>query len=123
LALAFCAAVLVFLLWRFWRPEETLPVRQRSLSEVEFVYRCEKKHTFTAMGQVEPRECPLCGQPAHPVVKYECPIHGEFDVAIRFGDAGKVTHLRLPGRDWVTVEKGLRCPRCNAILERMPGFP
>ena len=120
-------AVLLFVLWRFWQPAEVVLPRERTITDVEFVYKCERNHTFRALGQVGPRTCPICKQPAYPRCKYACETHGTFEVALDFGVGAdgvpKVTRLRLPGRDWVAVDKPLRCPRCNRELKRVPEDP
>ena len=127
LLVVFSVAVLVFMLWRFWQPAEVVSPRERTITDVEFVYKCERNHTFRALGQVGPRTCPICGQPAYPRWRYACEIHGTFEVALYFGIGAdgvpKVTKLRLPGRDWVAVDKTLRCPRCNRELKRLPEDP
>ena len=129
LMLAFGAAVLVFVLLRFWQPDEIVVPSKRGLEDVEFVYKCERNHTFREFAQAGPRTCPTCGQPAYPLSEYEysCETHGRFEVMFLFGVGAdgklKTTHRRLPGRDWVAVDKPLSCPRCNRVLKRLPEVP
>ena len=125
--LALCAAVSVFVLWRFWRQDEIMTPEARSITDVELVYKCDRNHTFRALGQVGPRPCPICRQPAYPRAKYRCKTHGVFEVTLLIGrdedNLARVTHLRLPGRDWVPAETTRRCPRCNSVLTRIPDDP
>lgn len=120
LAVALGAAVCLLALWHFWQREEVVPPHQRILTEWETDWKCDDGHMFHAAGQVEPRACWTCGKPAYPVASYKCPGHGAYEVTARFtlDDNGnpKVSHLRLPGRSWVSVEGGLRCPRCSRRL-------
>ena len=127
LVLAASAALLLFVIWRIWHTEEPVLRAERTLSDVELDYKCERRHKFRAFGRAEPRVCPVCGQPAYPWVTYACEIHGTFEVMARLETdrtgVTKVSHLRLPGRDWLPVERTLRCPRCNGILERLTDDP
>ncbi len=49
-------------------------------------------------------------------------MHGTFEVAVRHaaGAGGKIkaSELRLPGKDWVSIEEPLKCPRCKRELIR-----
>jgi hypothetical protein len=116
-----CAAVVATLaLWRFWQPKDIVPPAQRTLGEWETDWKCDSGHSFHAAGQTEPRSCWTCGKPAYPVAYYHCPTHGTYETNARFkaDDEGrpKVAYLRLRGGSWVSVEQGLRCPRCGQLL-------
>jgi len=128
LTLAAAAAVLLPVVWRLWGSEETTIAHQRTLAEMELDWRCEeghdfrgKGHTFGPDGLTSPRTCWKCGEPAYPVATYVCPVHGAYEVTVRFtiGDDGRprVAQVRWAGRGWVTEEEGLRCPRCERRLE------
>jgi len=122
LMVAAAAAAVAFGAWRVFRDDAVRPVVQRTVRDVLLTYKCERGHTFNAMGQAEPLKCPFCGTPAHAITQYVCPLHGDVEVSVEFTlDADGepiVSKLRLPGGRWVDVEAGLRCPRCGQPLYR-----
>ncbi|UCE61377.1 MAG: hypothetical protein JSU63_06440 [Phycisphaerales bacterium] len=126
LAVAIPAGVL-FLAWRFWQEDEALVINTRAITDVVVDWKCDSGHGFVAKGQSEPKRCPTCGRPAYPVGVYHCPVHGSFEVTVRYEkteDGGsRPSHYRVGGREWVRVEKGVRCPRCKKELQRRPRDP
>lgn len=122
LAVTATAAALVLMLWRLWRPEDSTVPYQRTLADVEMDWECDAGHGFVASGLVGPRPCATCKQPAYPVVKYVCELHGTVDVMARFGGdkpgSEQLTQLRVAGRDWVSADKPPVCSRCNKELRR-----
>lgn len=120
------AAVVFFLIWRFWEEEEPAPIFRRGLPDVVLDWKCESGHTFKARGQVAPRACPTCRRPAFPVGTYHCPKHGAFELTIRYADEDGVARpveYRIAGGKWIPVSDGARCPRCSTPLERRPKDP
>ncbi len=69
----------------------------------------------------------MCGQTAFPVTDYECPVHGVYEVAVRFSeDADGVAtpaQWRLPNGPWVDAEEDLHCQRCGKALVRLSNDP
>ncbi len=117
---AFAAAAVLFAAWRIWRTDEVVVSYERTLADVVLDYRCEAEHAFKALGQPEAMSCPTCGRPAYPLTRYECRMHGTFEVAVRFGldELGRtsVSKLRLAGERGVDEKDGLTCPRCQRRL-------
>ncbi len=122
LVVAVAVAALLFFVWRFWHKEDNVSVYVRTIRDVELDWRCDAGHLFRSLGQVEPRPCWMCGETAYPVTRYHCSAHGSFEVAVRFAEdaegVAKPDQLRLPGRDWVGADPGLKCPRCSKALVR-----
>lgn len=120
LAITAATAVVMFVIWRTWRSENTVTVVQRTLADVELTWKCDAGHTFTAEGQVGSRECRVCREPAYPITTYECKVHGPIEVAARFSQepsgAARVSDHRVHGGEWVSADIGVACPRCNAPL-------
>lgn len=127
-AMAVAAAILLPVVWHLWRGEEPVPLLERSLANAELTWRCEaghlfraKGHAFGADGLTDARTCWRCGKPAYPSARYACPVHGAYDVTLRFakGEDGfeVVSRIRLTGREWVFADEGVYCPRCNRRLE------
>ena len=109
--------------WHSLRTDEPPQPYQRQLTEVELRWRCPNGHLFYALGAAEPRTCPECNAEAMLVDVYACPDHGLFEVGVlldQTSDARRphVSHVRLPGGNWVPIETGLRCPRCGKLLTR-----
>ncbi len=110
-------------IWRYWRSEELVRPAQRTFSDVELEWRCSAGHTFQAAGQLGGRTCwkRNCERQAFPSTQYACSVHGSFLVQVRFENdergTPKPARLRLPSGGWVSVEKGLKCPRCPRKLE------
>ena len=127
LLLATGAAVLFMALWRFWYPEPEVPPPTRFLSDVVLSYQCPRKHTLRMRGQARPPICDKCGQLSYVRARYWCRLHGVYEVALKFAkdSAGvlRVSELQLPGRAWVGVAGGLRCPKCQRELKRLPQDP
>lgn len=128
LALAVAAALLLPVVWRLWQGEEAVRPHKRSLADAVLTLRCEKGHQFRAKGHTfgvdgftDAKTCWRCGEPAYPFAQYVCPVHGAYEVTVRFaeGEDGVeiVSQIRLTGREWVSSEEGVRCPRCNRRLE------
>ncbi len=122
LAVTATAAALVLILWRLWRTDETPAIHIRKLADVDLEWKCDGNHSFMAMGSVGPQHCKTCKQPAFPVVKYKCDVHGPIDVMARFGGdapgSEKLTHLRVIGREWTPADKPLLCPKCGKEIRR-----
>jgi hypothetical protein len=122
------AAVVVLGFWWFSATaEEVARPRVPTLADAELTWRCEVGHTFLANGQPGGRVCLYCERMAYPVTEFRCPVHGPFQVTVRFADTAdgspRIAYLRLTGRDWVSVETGLHCPRCDRPLEHRPKDP
>ena len=121
------AAVLLFVIWRFWRADEIMPPEPRPLSQVTWKWECDAGHTFRASAHAEPRACPRCGRPAYPVDTWRCEEHGEFKVAVRFRrDAAGGLHpleYRVADEDWTPAADGPYCPRCGRLLNHKPKDP
>jgi hypothetical protein len=115
-------AVLLFVAWRFWRKDEQVPAFARGLPDVVLDWKCATGHAFKARGQVEPRKCPTCKRTAYAVGTYQCPVHGEFELSIRYAeDATGVARpwkYRIRKRKWVPAANGAHCPKCERKLER-----
>ena len=121
------AALLLLVIWWSLHAEEVVPPYQRALGDVEFEWKCAAGHVFYAPGHslaadglTAPKSCGSCGQPAYPIAYFTCPVHGRYEVAVRFAiredRALEVSHVRLPGREWAPKAEGLRCPRCDRPL-------
>jgi len=127
LYMALATAATLFFVWRFWRDEEPPATYQRGLTDVFLDWRCEAGHSFRMLGQVEPRLCPTCGKRAYPVVRFQCPVHGPFEVAVRYSvNEERVAHpsqFRVGAGEWVTGEAPLTCPRCQRPLGRVRKDP
>ena len=131
LATLVCVSLVAAMLigaWQLWRSEPPVQAHQRTLSEYEVQWICEAGHEFTAAARTQPRVCPECGAPAEIVDIYACEVHGEFKVRVRLGltpgaDRPHVIALRAKEGDWVPVDQGLKCPRCDRILKRPPRDP
>ena len=131
LATLVCVSLVAALLigaWLLWRREPPVQARQRALWDIQMQWICEAGHEFSAPGQTQPRVCPVCGAPAEIVDTYACEVHGEFKVRVRLGllpgaDKPRVIALRAKEGDWVPVERGLKCPRCDRTLKRPPRDP
>lgn len=128
LSLAGVVALTILAFWWFSATsEEAARPHTRTLEETELLWRCENGHTFSAAGQTGARLCLFCEKLAYPVTRFSCPVHGPFQVTVQFGDgadeASPIVKLRLTGRDWVNTEVGLRCPRCDRLLEYRPTDP
>ena len=128
LSLAAVAAAVVFGVWWFSATtEETARPMERSLTDTELDWRCENGHIFVAVGQSGERLCLYCDQPAFPVSEYSCPVHGPFQATVHFAensdDTMRIDQLRLTGREWVSAEVGLHCPRCGRRLEHQVRDP
>ena len=115
-------AAVLFVVWRFWQEEQDVPVRHRVLSDVFLDWKCEVGHSFRRRGQTEPRICPKCSRPSYPVGEYQCPVHGEFEVAVRHSvgadGVARVSGFRIAGGKWGNIEDGLSCPKCKRPLTR-----
>ncbi len=122
LGLACAAAVLLPVIWSVSRSDPLPPPRPPTLPDTELDWRCERGHVFLAAGQVGRRLCSMCDQLASPMTYYACPVqtHGPFRVEVEFtpdDDLGtRVARLRLIGRQWFSVEEGVRCPQCDRLL-------
>ena len=131
LATLVCVSLVAAMLigaWLLWRSEPPVQGHQRTLSEFEVRWICEAGHEFTAPTQTQPRVCPECGAAAEILDIYACEVHGEFKVRVRLGlppgaDKPRVIALRAKEGDWVPVEQGLKCPRCDRTLKRPPRDP
>ena len=119
-------AMLLFVAWRFWQTDEEVPTFTRRLADVVLDWKCEGGHTFKARGQVAPRKCPTCGRAAYAVGTYHCPIHGPFELSIRYAEdsagVARPSEYRI-GRKWAPAADGAHCPRCGRNLERRPKDP
>lgn len=126
--LAAGAGAVVFGVWWFSASAEPIarPL-ERTLTDTELDWRCEDGHTFVAAGQPGERLCLQCDQAAFPVSDYSCPVHGPFRASVQFsevsGRTARIDRLRLTGRDWVSAETGLHCPRCGRPLEHLRRDP
>ena len=98
-----------------------------SFADAELRWRCEAGHAFLATGQAGGRLCLYCDKQAYPVAEFFCEVHGPYQVTVQFADmpdgTALIAKLRLTGRDWVDLETGLRCPRCDRPLEHQPKDP
>lgn len=122
LIIAGMTAVGVFAVWRVWRSdEEVVQPYVRTIFDTELQWRCEAGHVFEALGQVEPKHCWKCGRLAYPITHYKCPVHGDFEAAVRFAmdHDGTVhpTELRFPGGSWIPAEGRPPCPRCGRPMD------
>ena len=124
MAVAGSAALLLIIFRVLVRTDDRPKPFERTITDVELVWRCDTGHEFHAAGQVEARACWTCGRSAYPVTRYECPVHGEFEVSVKFkqSQAGvaEPSELRLAPRDWVPADKPLECPRCRRAMTRVP---
>ena len=121
------AAVLLFVVWRFWRADEIVPPTARPLEQVTWKWKCEEGHYFPAIAHAEPRACPRCGRPAYPMDIWRCPEHGEFEVLVRFrvgeGKTLQPLEYQVADGDWTVAADGPRCPQCGRALEHKPRDP
>jgi len=122
LAIAVGASATALFAWRVFRPVPPAVPYIRTLSDVLLTYECQQGHRFTAPGQVGPLACPICKAPAYPRMTFECPIHGKREVEVQFAISAdgfeEVSQMRLPGGQWTSRGKGLRCPSCQSPLVR-----
>ena len=114
------SAILLLVVWRSWRSEDQVRPHQRALAEWETEWKCEAGHSFFAAGQVDPRSCWTCDEPAYPLAIYRCEIDGAYQVSVMLSEngSGRAVPSRwlLAGRRWVEAEEALRCPRCGRRL-------
>ena len=128
LAMAGGAALLIIITRLLVRTEEVVRPYERTVVDYQFEWKCEQGHSFSASGQIEPRPCWTCSQPAYPVTKFTCSTHGTFDVSVRFakvedGSIKPVEYRPLGTKDWVPVAEGALCPRCKRVMERVNPEP
>ena len=120
-------ALVLLAVWRLWQTEEVIVPKQRRLVDIDVVWKCEVGHSFRAAGQVGSKACWTCDRPAFPVTQYACRFHGPYVVAVRFeaGEDGvaRITEMRRPGFEWVSIEEGLKCPLCGRRLVYKPRDP
>lgn len=120
LAVAAAAAVVLLAVWRLWQTEEVIVPQQRQFRDIDVVWKCEVGHSFKAAGQIGSKACWTCDRPAFPVTYYACRIHGPYEIAARFaageGGVARISELRRPGLEWVSIEEGVNCPRCKRRL-------
>jgi hypothetical protein len=120
--LAVAAAILLLLTRQAFRSPEPLPPTHRTIFDVELEWKCDAGHTFKAAGQITPRKCWTCRQPAYPIGHYACPTHGTFEVAGQYeaDDSGapRLSFYRVYGGTWTPVGEGLKCPRCGQALTK-----
>ncbi len=116
------AAVLLIVVWRFWRTDVPASAVQRQIWEVTLDWRCEALHPFRDVGAVGARPCPRCGRPAYPIGTWSCEDHGDIEAAVRFqtDESGQWTpsEYRLDGTEWGEAVEVLRCPKCDSELRR-----
>ena len=117
------AAVLLFVIWRFWGTEEPVLPLLRGPGELTLDWMCEAGHTFRAPGQVEPHPCTSCGLPAYPFGTWRCTEHGEFEILVRLQlDAHEVLrpleYRIFPDGEWAPAGETLKCPVCGKHLKR-----
>ncbi|RME41567.1 MAG: hypothetical protein D6788_01005 [Planctomycetota bacterium] len=121
------AAGLIPLAWALWRGQPEPPPRQRTFREAEIPWHCENGHVFLAPGQEGARTCWICGVKAYAVGRFACPVHGPYEVEVRFVNDPDgqpvIGQVRLPGQDWKPRDEGLVCPRCNRPLFYVPPDP
>lgn len=125
---ALCAAIVLFLFWRFWREEEVPPVRPADVADRQLDWMCIGGHEFIESGQVGARDCTSCGRPAYALDVYECAQHGPYNVFVELGvrPGGHVgpTALQVIGKKtWVPVGEPLPCPRCKQEITRAKHDP
>jgi len=122
LAAAAAAAALLFTLWRALKSEDPPAPHIRLLDDVELEWRCADGHRFTAYGETTPVACPTCGEDAYPVASFQCPVHGNFDVAFQFkqdaGGRAAPTAMKAPGGAWEPFSTRPHCPRCRRPMKR-----
>jgi hypothetical protein len=128
LFVATCAVLITLAFWRMFGPSEPPRPSQRTSGEVSFTWKCRAGHRFHVEGQIGPRHCIQCGEPADIVDTMTCPTHGDFEVALQFrerhGEPGYEAWVRLAGEgEFVRVGDGLRCPKCSRPLKRFPRDP
>ena len=119
-----CGAAILLLIGRQVMKEEpaVAPIR-RTLVDVELEWKCPSGHVFRAGGQVEPRKCWTCNQPAYPLARFQCRTHGEVDVIARFEAAPDDGHAILSafsthGSDWTPASEPVLCPKCRQPMKR-----
>jgi hypothetical protein len=122
LAIALAASATVYLAWRIFKPVPPEVAYTRTLGDVLLSYECERNHKFNAPGQVGSLPCPMCQTPAYPRTNFECSTRHKQPVEVEFArkpDGHEaVARIRLPGGEWTSPEKGLRCPKCQSPLSR-----
>jgi hypothetical protein len=127
LVLAITAAVLLPVVWRFWKAEVVVSPPDTGIATKELEWKCDSGHYFRASGHsfndeglTAHRACWVCDRPAFPVTEVVCAVHGPVEVRVRLsagdGAATRISRLRLAGREWVSAEKGVRCARCSRPL-------
>ena len=117
------AAVLLFVVWRFWRAEEPAVPPLPGPGEITLDWKCPAGHTFGAPAQVEPHPCTLCGHPAYPFGVWKCEEDGEFEVHVRLqldtqGVLRPLEYRILPHGEWGLAGETLACPVCGKHLKR-----
>jgi hypothetical protein len=126
LLVTFVVGLAGFGLWRTWRAAPPPPKWERSLDSKELTWLCAKRHRFQAAAQIGVRACIECGEPAHLIDWYRCPVHGEIEVEVRLTRDWTPTHhsvLIRAGGAFVPADQPIRCTKCNRNIARIMPDP
>ncbi|MFQ5492383.1 MAG: hypothetical protein ACE5GE_16860 [Phycisphaerae bacterium] len=117
LAVAVAVALLVWCGWWLLREEPPPVARQRAFHQIQVRWLCDNGDEFTSFGAFGPRRCPQCKADAFVVARYQCPVHGEFDVRLRHvrgtDDRPVLSAICFSERAWEDPTDGVRCPTCE----------
>ena len=114
LLMAIAAAVVIWAGFWVWHREDQTISSQRRINDVVVRWRCPNQHVFEANGATKAIPCPTCGQPAHVLVTYVCPEHGEFEMLVMYDEeTGRPCRVQWKPGKWIPVSTIIPCPQCN----------
>ena len=120
LAVAACAAVVIWLAWWMWQETPPQPAKQRGLSDIETTWKCDNGHVFEAPADYGSIPCPECQADAYILGRYRCSEHGDLEAQLSYertaDGKGVLAKMRFTGGEWIDHPKELRCPQCNRRL-------
>ena len=102
---------------------ETTEAVTRKTFDFVVTWRClECGQTQRDNAGVGPLQCPKCNKDAmYASLRWNCPQHGNLDLAFQYDDKGDPTKYKAEGQDWQPAFEAsggwnLKCPKCNAVL-------
>ncbi len=116
-------AVILFMVYRVIHTDESEVPSPRDLREITIKWKCEQGHLFHAGGAPGSRKCIHCGAESFAINTYYCSEHGAFEVQVNLHEDWSSTNygardIRFEHGEWVSLQEGLKCPRCGRPLRR-----